>query len=196
MRATWPLIRLAVLAVLLCCLAPAAPAALVKDEDDAPARERALKLNDVTGSDTITAQIVTLLEDKPGTKKLLAAASKLAKEKDKTKEQPFNVNATWILARTAAGLKQVDVAEYFYRQHSRQALKLGSSQTFVRSYTALIDLLLSNKKYAESEKVCREFLELKGDDNVQRDKMLVLRRLVQTLCAWARPKRPPRSLTT
>ena len=176
MRVTRPLFRLAALAVLFSCLAAAAAA---EDKAKDTAREQALALNDITGSDAMTGKIIALLKDKTGTTKLLAAALKLAKEKEKTKEQPFNVNATWILARSAAGLKQFDAAEYFYRQHANQSLQLGSSTKFVRTYTALIDLLLSNKKYAEAEKVCREFLE-SGDEGAQRYKMLVLRRLVQT----------------
>jgi tetratricopeptide (TPR) repeat protein len=176
MRVTWPLFRLVALAVLFSWLAPAVAA---EDKADEAAREQALQLNDITGSDALTGKIIALLEDKPKTTKLLAAALKLAKEKEKTKEQPFNVNATWILARAAAGLKSFDTAEYFYRQHANQALQLGSSQKFVRGYTALIDLLLANKKYTEAEKVCREFLE-SGDEGVKRYKILVLRRLVQT----------------
>ena len=179
MRVTWPLFRLAALAVLLSYLTSAVALDDKADKADQAAREQALQLNDITGSDAVTGKIIALLQDKTKTTKLLAAALKFAKEKEKTKEQPFNVNATWILARAASGLKQLDAAEFFYRQHAHQALQLGSSQKFVRGYTSLIDLLLSNKKYADAEKVCREFLE-KGDEGVQRYKMLVLRRLVQT----------------
>jgi tetratricopeptide (TPR) repeat protein len=175
MRVTWPLFRLVALAVLFSCLAPVVA---VEDKAGEAAREQALQLNDITGSDAITGKIITLLEDKPKTAKMLAAALKLAKEKEKTKEQPFNVNATWILARAAVGLKQFDTAEYFYRQHNRQTLQLGNGQAFYRGYMALIDLLLSNKKYAEAEKVCQEFLDSE-DENAQRYKLVILERLVK-----------------
>src|SRR5262249_40162025 len=173
MRATWPLLRrLTALAVVLSWLAgPGRAAVPDKDKDkdpEAALRARALQFNEITGQDAITGQIVALLEDKENSKKLIAAALKLAKEKEKEKDKdpPFNVNATFILAGAANGLKEVEAAEFFYRQHAHQALKLGSSQKFVRAYTGLIDLLYASKKYAEAERVCREFLELKGDENV------------------------------
>lgn len=177
MRATWPLFRQrTALAVVLCWLAAPGPGTARAKDDDAALRDKALKLNDVTGQEPMTGQILALMEDKANTKKLLAVALKLAREKEKDKNPPFNVNATYILGRTAAGLKLDDTALYFYRLHAQQALKLGSSTKFVR----VIDQLYAIKKFTEAEKLCRDFLESEGDDNAKRYKVLVLRRLVLT----------------
>jgi tetratricopeptide (TPR) repeat protein len=182
MRATSLLAgRLILVAVVVGCFLvnPGAAAPILKDEEQ-QLREKALKLNDITGDEPIQGQILTFIEDKPGTKKLLAAAYKLAK--DKGKEQPFNVNATYILARTAQALKppEVDISEYFYRQHAAQALKLESSQKVARAYNGLISLFYENKRFADSEKVCKEFLELPGDAEMSRFKFLAMRSMVLT----------------
>lgn len=172
--------RLIVVALLVLILtSPGRTAPLPQDEEQS-LRQKALKLNEITGDDPILGQIITLLEDKENTRKLLTVALKMAKEKDKDKDPVFNLNATYILARVASRLKELDASEYFYKQQAAQALKLASSQKFVRAYTGLIDLLFANKRYVEAEKVCKEFLELRGDENIQRFKMLVLRRMVQT----------------
>ncbi len=157
---------------------PGHTAPILKDEEQ-QLREKALKLNEITGDEPMQGQILTFLEDKPGTKKLLTAAYNLAK--DKGKEQPFNVNATYILARTAQALKDVDVSEYFYRQHAAQALKLESSQKVARAYNGLISLFFENKRFADSEKVCKEFLELPGDDDLRLFKRMALRSMAMIL---------------
>jgi tetratricopeptide (TPR) repeat protein len=170
---------LTALALLLACflLSPGRAAPLLKDDEQA-LRDRALKLNEITGDDPILGQIVTMIEDKDNSKKLLAVALKMTKEKGK--EQPFNINATFILARVAQRLGDIDTSDAFYQLNGAQALKLSSSQKYVRAFTSRIDMLFQAKRYAESEKVCKEFLETEGDDNLRRFKMLVLRRMVQT----------------
>jgi tetratricopeptide (TPR) repeat protein len=162
----------AALAVLLAALAAPAKA------EDTDWRQRALALNDVTGEEPIMGQILTLVEDKAGTRKLLAAAVPLAKEKN----QPFNYNAAYILARTARLLKDVDASALFYRICAEKALKLKSGEKLVQSYGGLIDLLYENKRYGESEKLCREVLEM-DDDEAQPKylKSAVMRKMIQTL---------------
>jgi tetratricopeptide (TPR) repeat protein len=124
-------------------------------EDDA-LRKEAVTLNELTGQDPISGRILELLEDEAGTKKLLAVAAKMAKEK----EQPFNINATYILATLASADKEIETAQFFYRLNAEQALKLQSEEKLSRAYAGLIQMYFDNKKYADSEKVCREFLEL------------------------------------
>jgi tetratricopeptide (TPR) repeat protein len=147
-------------------------------EDDA-LRKQALGLNEVTGLDPTSGTILELLEDGPGTKKLLEVAAKMAKEK----EQPFNINATYILATLAHANKEVEVAERFYRLNAEQALKLQSAQKLSRAYSGLIQMFYDNKKYAESEKVCREFLELESEDQsaIERIKPIVMRHMIRTI---------------
>jgi tetratricopeptide (TPR) repeat protein len=134
-----------------------APVRAADEESDL--RARALKLNDITGDDTIRGQILTMLDDLPGTKKLVSAAAKMVTGMD----QPFGLNATYILATAARGVKDVESSEKFYRLHADQAKKLDNGQKMVSAYAGLSDMFLENKKYAECEKVTQELLELLGE---------------------------------
>jgi tetratricopeptide (TPR) repeat protein len=159
---------LVVLAFLVVLGAASARAA---DED---LKQKALKLNDVTGMESIKGQILALVENKAESKKLLTVASGMAKEKP----QPFALNATLILASVAENLKEVDISEQFYRLHAKQSLKLLSGQGLTQAYAGLIQLFYDNKQYAKSEEVCREFLGIEGEESVERLKPVVLRRLI------------------
>jgi tetratricopeptide (TPR) repeat protein len=152
-----------------------AAAARAADDD---LRAKALKLNDVTGEDATKAKTVELLKNADGTKKLLETAKAMLKEK----EQPFNVNATLILARAAHGLRQYDTSERFYRTNLNQALKLQSAPKIGNAYTGLSQMLFEAKKYAESQKVCQEFMELEADEQLAKDlepyRVSAVRRLI------------------
>ena len=138
-------------------LGAVAPVRAADEESDL--RARALKLNDITGDDVIRGQLLTLLDDMPGTKKLVSAAAKMVTGMD----QPFNINATYILATAARAAKDVESSEKFYRLQAEQAKKVDNSQKMVNAYASLSDLFLENKKYAECEKVSQEILEVLGD---------------------------------
>src|SRR5262245_11701306 len=114
-------------------------------------RKQALQLNRITGLLPAEGKIREMLQDTTSAKKLVTEAATLAKGK----QQPFNVNATFILARVAQGVKQVDISQQFYRLNVEQALKLQSGSRLSLAYGSLIDLLFDNKRYEESEKVCR-----------------------------------------
>jgi tetratricopeptide (TPR) repeat protein len=156
------------------CLASAAPAP-DKDQD---LRNKALKLNDVTGEDPVKGEIERLIKDGDTTKKLLDVAEKMIKD-TKDKDQPFNYNASYILARSAQKLDQVGQAETFYRLAAKQALELKSATRLAQAYNGLIEVLFDEKKYEDAEKICREFLGLPSDETIDRLKVLVLRRLIQ-----------------
>lgn len=140
-------------------------------------RKKALQLNLLTGGDPTNGKIIEMLDDAEGSKKMLAVAAEMAKEK----AQPFNINATYVLAKVAHGLKQVELSQSFYRLNAEQALKMQSGRRLSQAYTGLIQMLYDNKKYAESEKVCREFLELSADESVERYKPVVLRNMILAL---------------
>src|SRR5437899_1435534 len=90
--------QLLVLAVLLGPLGFAtANAAAPGKTDDSALRKQALALNELTGAIPMQAALDNLLGKPDQTKKLLAVAAKMAKEKP----QPFNRNATYILAIAA-----------------------------------------------------------------------------------------------
>ena len=78
-----------VVAVFLAGTVAAAPVG-----EDAAMREKVLKLNEITGKLPLEGQIKELVDKPDDTKKLLVVAVKMAGEKD----QPLNVNATYILA--------------------------------------------------------------------------------------------------
>jgi len=172
-RAGWRRIGLAAVALVLVALACPAWAAPAPEDDSV--KKQALALNDVTGEDAIKGQIRALVKDSAGTKKLLAKAAAMAKEKD----QPFGYNALYILARAGQELKDYDAAETFYKLASQQALKLQSGSKVAQTYGGLIDLLFEAKKYAECEKLCKEFLDIGGDDNIDKLKFAVFRRIIQ-----------------
>jgi tetratricopeptide (TPR) repeat protein len=148
-----------------------------KPGDDEALRKQALELNNITGQDPVKGEILALVKDEAASKRLLAVAAKMAKEKD----QPFNPNATYVLAATAHLLKQNDVAESFYRLNLDQAIKMGSSSKISQAFGGLIELLMSNRKYAECEKVCKEFLDLDGDENLEKYKPAVLRSMIRVI---------------
>jgi tetratricopeptide (TPR) repeat protein len=164
---------LAIVAVLVTAvLAVAAPA-----PDEKELRKQALKLNDVTGETPIKGQILALVEDGAATKKLLEVAQEMAKDK----EQPFNYNACYILASAALRIKEYNPSEAFYRLAAKQALELKSGKKLSDSYIGLINVLYLNKKFDESEKVCRDFLELAGDPSVENSQGYVLRRMIEAM---------------
>jgi tetratricopeptide (TPR) repeat protein len=147
------------------------------ESDDAQLRKKALAFNDVTGQMPMRGQILALVEEPAETKKLLAVAVKLAKDK----EQPFNYNAAYIFGRTAQELGDVDNGEVFYRICVDQATKLKSGEKLGLSFGGLIDMYFAAKKYDKTELLCKEFLELDGDDTIKRLKPLVIRRQIQAL---------------
>jgi tetratricopeptide (TPR) repeat protein len=140
-------------------------------------RERALALNSVTGDTPLKGEVLTLLGDPGESKKLVAVAVKMAQEKP----QPFNFNASYILAQTAWGLKDGDSSEVFLRLCVDQARQLQSGYKLALSLGDLIDVLYDSKKYEESDKICQEFLEIHGDDVVERLKPIVLEQRIHAL---------------
>src|SRR5213594_3745980 len=81
------------LVVLLACLAGASRAA-PDAKNEVRLRDRALQLNEITGQDPIVGEIVALLDDKDGTRKLLKVAYQMARDSDKEKDKDpvFNIN--------------------------------------------------------------------------------------------------------
>jgi tetratricopeptide (TPR) repeat protein len=141
------------------------------DED---LRQSALQLNEITGTEPIRGQVLSLVEDKPKAKKMLAFAARMAKEKP----QPFNRNATLILATVAENLKVIETSEQFYRLYAKQSAKLLSEEGVIVAYAGLIQLFYDNKQFAKSEEACREFLGIEGDESIERLKPVVARRMI------------------
>ncbi len=140
-------------------------------------RKRALDLNIITGKLPRDGKILALLDDPVGSKKLLAFAVKMAKEKP----QPFGPNAALVLAETARKLREIEAAETFYRLYSEQSLQMLSGEGLGTAYTGLIQVLYLGKKYAEAEKLCREYLGIEGDDSIDDRKGYVLELMIKAM---------------
>jgi tetratricopeptide (TPR) repeat protein len=172
--------RLLGAAAVLALVVGAAPVAeKEKALADEALRKQALELNDITGAAPLEGKLQMLVKDPASTKKLLAVATRMARGK----KQPFNRNVTMLLAVAAENLRDIDTSALFYRLNAVQSLKLLSERGLAQAYVGLIQMYADNKRYAESEKVCREFLALDGgdDDAVERLKPLVMRRMILSI---------------
>jgi tetratricopeptide (TPR) repeat protein len=145
--------------------------------EDAELRRKALALNDVTGTDPMKGQLHVLIADPAGTKKLLAVALRMVKEKN----QPLAHNATFILARAAHELKELETSQTFYELSAKQSIKLQSVQHLSMALGGLIELFYENKKYDECARMCQEFLQVQGDPTVDRLKVRVVERMIQAI---------------
>jgi len=145
-------------------------------DDDSKLREQVLALNDITGSDPIRGKLKELIGNTSSTKKLLSVATRMSKEKD----QPFNFNSAYILASAAYFLKDYDASERFYKLCLEQALKLQSGQKIAQAYNGLINLYYETKKFAESEKLCKQFLEL-DDESVGSQKVTIFVKMLRIM---------------
>jgi tetratricopeptide (TPR) repeat protein len=128
-------------------------------KEDEELRQRALALNDVTGDDPIKGEIQALSKNSAETKKLLAVAVKMAKEK----EQPFNYNGALILASAAFRLDELDASEALYLVCAQQAGALKSPhkmQQAAAGLTFVAQQLYDKKKYDKSAKLSQQFLEI------------------------------------
>ena len=124
--------------------------------------QKALNLNKISGDSATDGEIKALKNDPASTRKLLAAAAELAKDR---KKQPFNLNATYILASAAQDLKLVDIGQTFYEIQIEQATALGSAQKIAVAYLGLIELLIDNGKVEASQKVFQKFVEVEDDND-------------------------------
>src|SRR5262249_28062938 len=118
-----------------------------------------------------------LLNDKPALKNLIAEASQMAKEKD----QPFNYNGAYILAKSAYATRDFEHSLAFYKICVDQAVKLRSGQKLVDVYDGLITLFNDHKKFDEAVKACQEFLDIRGDRTVDGVKPFVMEQMILAL---------------
>jgi tetratricopeptide (TPR) repeat protein len=175
MGTTWGGWR-AALAALVLLAGLVNPALADQGAEEAALRKKALELNDLTGTDPMTGKLAELMADEGGTKKMLAVAFKMSKDKP----QPFNRNVTFLLARVAENLHDVDVSAAFYRLNAVQQLKLLSERGIAQAYLGLIQMYQANRRFADSEKACREVLGIEGEEegDLEDIKPTVMRQLV------------------
>ncbi len=146
-------------------------------DDEAALRKQVLALNEVTGEDPVRGEILTLLDNKDKARKLVAFAAKLLKEKD----PPLTFNGAYILGQVAQRLKDNETSIALYRVCAEEGKKLKSGSKIGQAYGGLIAVYYGSGKFDESEKLCREFLEMRGDETLRRMKPVVLRQMIQAL---------------
>jgi tetratricopeptide (TPR) repeat protein len=125
-------------------------------DDAAALRKKVLALNHITGDETVRAEILTLLDDPDGTRKLLPVAAKVAKETP----SPLNYNAAYILARCGQRLKDYDDIVPLYRVCVERAGKLKSPTRLFEAYAGLMATYYVSGKYEDAVKAGQEFLEI------------------------------------
>lgn len=138
-------------------------------------RNEVLKLNNLTGNDAITGVLKKLVDEPKLAKELIAEGRKLVAEKD----SPLNYTAATVLGRLSRFFKDDEAARVFYRYGAEQAIALGSTNRIIEAYDGLIDSATAAKKFDEVIKICQELLEIKGDEQLDRIKPLVLTRLIR-----------------
>ena len=160
-------------------------------DDDSALRKKVVALNLITGDDTVRGEILTLIDDPAGTKKLLPVAAKMAKETP----SPLKYNAAYILARSGQQLKDVDNTVALYRVCIAHATKVKSPTELFQAHAGIIATYYVANKFDDAMKVCQEFLEIPedevgGDEDTEtpkynamlsRAKELIRRELVQIL---------------
>ncbi len=137
---------------------------IAADADDA--RQFVKELNAITGNDAIVAKIKVLVKDKSGIDRRLTKVEALLASEPKA----FNFN----LARVSAYQKKYDLSLNLSKLCRELALKLKSTTKLTEAFDGEVAVLAAQKKYAEAEKVCQEFLELPGDE---RDEKLELAKI-------------------
>ncbi len=146
--------------------------------DADPLRDKALKLNEITGTSPMEGELRLLLKDEASTKKLVETAAKMLKEDP----QPFNYTGS--AARASHFVKNYDAAQAFYKIASEAAFKVQSSSRIIQVYDGLIDLFLETKKYDDAIKACREFLDIDSPERagpINRVKPFVMERMIQAM---------------
>src|SRR5438128_5489694 len=146
-------------------------------DEDVGLRRKALALNDVTGDNPILGEVKTLVKDPPGTRKLLREAVSMAKQK----EQPFNYNGAYILARTALALRELNASKVFFQICAEQASKLQSTQKLTEAYFYILEIIgfyYEEKKYGDSLKLSQEWLEVLDRQGVRSESKADVLRLM------------------
>lgn len=165
------------LAVAICATAGRSDDKKAADSNDA-LKEEILKLNRKTGDEAQKETLLALAKNKAKAKKMVALAYQMQKEA-KPKDRPLHYTGSVLIARIANYVKNYEAAEYFYEQCVKTASELESGEKILQSYDGLIDTYWDAKRYDDVVDTCEKFVELKGPEEVNQAKPLILERLVQ-----------------
>src|SRR5262249_49499958 len=113
------------------------------------------EVNSTTGTTAVAARIKVLAKS-PDAKQLIQyAAEELKKDR-----MALSYNGAYILAVVARQKKELAASEAFYHVCAKEAADLESKEKLEQSFRGLTGLLFENKKYKQTEKVCKQVLEL------------------------------------
>jgi tetratricopeptide (TPR) repeat protein len=144
-----------------------------------PERRAVLALNAITGNTAILGKVEELTASPETTKKLLAVAATMCKDK----EPAIGRNTALMLGRVAENLKQTDAGIELYKALARHAARRDSTRGIATALLGMLELNFSAKRYAEAEKVCKAVmgLETSDDDPLDEVKGLAFRRMVTAI---------------
>jgi tetratricopeptide (TPR) repeat protein len=123
---------------------------------DPALKEKVLALNALTKDEDADKKLKELLRDKPGTKKLVAAANEI--HQADPKKSPIKLNGAILLAIAATGVKEYGTAESFYEWSVATALRQQNEKRLVQAHLGLIRLYMIMKEYGKAETWCEKFM--------------------------------------
>ncbi|MGL4549695.1 MAG: tetratricopeptide repeat protein, partial [Gemmataceae bacterium] len=169
-RSLWAGLGLIALAGLLTAAAP---------HTSTPERRAVLALNAITGNTAILGKVEEFTADPEKTKKLLAAAAAMCKDK----EPAVGRNVALLLGRVAENLNQTDAGIELYKALARQAAQRDSSRGIATALLGMMELNFKALRYAEAEKVCKAVIGLETDEEDPLDEIkgLAFRRMVTAI---------------
>ena len=153
-------------------LVPAAQAA----DDKAALRERALKLNTITGTDPADGGLA-LTKDAEGTKESSWCRRRDGQGQRSTVQHQCYLHPGTGCTRIERGVNGRGLLSSL---HGTQALKPKSGGWLTQAYGGLIDLFYANKKFDEVEKLCREVMN-QGDESVGGLKAIALEVMIEAI---------------
>lgn len=154
-------------------------------------RQVVLALNAITGNAAILGKVEELSASPEKTKKLLAIAAAMCKDK----EPVVGRNSALLLGRVAENLKQIDAGLELYKAFARHAAQRDSTRGIATALLGMMELNFKGNRYAEAEKVCRAVMGLETDeeDTLDEIKGMAFRRMITAI---ARQGQNDRALKT
>jgi tetratricopeptide (TPR) repeat protein len=160
-----------------------APAAYADDKDNL--KKEIEELNKITGDGKLIDKAKDLAKDKEHAVKLLKQADDMAKLDSKQ----FKYNAAYILAWTAVIVKEkekdkakepelYDIAIRLFKLCEKQAREQKSATKIGDAFEGHLAVLLELKRFEDAEKLCNEFLDTPGPEELNNIKLGVFEQLI------------------
>ncbi len=147
------------------------PAAIAQGQDTSG--DPAQKLNAVTGSFSRKNALKEITNDRAKGREIVRAAYAKAKaERPKDTAAPYNLNALYVLGRSAYSLRENEAGAYFLKAFVDDAKKLQSPSKLIEGYNALLLFQYEVGQFEACEKTCQEFMELALPQSADEDGLI------------------------